>query len=115
MTTFILPFPPSVNTYWRRVGNRTVLSKKAREYRANVAAVCAEQRAPRLGTARLRVKITAHPPDKRQRDLDNLPKGLLDALAFARVFDDDSQIDSLHIVRAGPTKPGKVVVTLETL
>lgn len=113
--TLTLPFPPTVNSYWRRVGNRTVLSRRAREYRAAAVAACAEQSAPRLGTARVRVTVVAYPPDRRRRDLDNLHKGVLDALAFARVIDDDSQIDELIITRAYPEPKGRVIVTIEVM
>jgi crossover junction endodeoxyribonuclease RusA len=113
--TLTLPFPPSVNTYWRRVGSRTVLSAKAREYRGAAIAACLEQSAPRLGPARVRVSVIAYPPDRRRRDLDNLHKGILDALTFACIFDDDSQIDELSIIRAYPEAPGRVLVTVEAL
>lgn len=110
--TLVLPWPPSVNTYWRRVGNRTVLSRRAREYRAAAVAACLEQSAPRLGTARVRVTVVVYPPDRRARDLDNTLKGLLDALVYARVLDDDSQIDELIITRAYPEPKGRVIVTI---
>lgn len=32
-----LPFPPTVNTYWRRVGNSTKISEKGRKYSRDVA------------------------------------------------------------------------------
>lgn len=113
--TLTLPWPPSVNTYWRRVGNRTLLSAKARAYRGAVAAACLQQRSPKLGSARLAVTVIAHPPDKRQRDLDNLPKGILDALSFAGVFDDDSQIDVLTVTRREVIKGGRVIVTVSVI
>lgn len=113
--TIELPWPPSVNTYWRRVGTKTVLSRKAREYRGQVAAACAMQQAPRLGAARVKLTITVHPPDRRARDLDNLNKGVLDALAHARVFNDDAQVDRLTIVRADPRPGGALTVTLEEI
>lgn len=114
-TTLELPWPPTVNTYWRRVGSKTVLSRKAREYRANVLASCLEQRAPRLGAARIRLRITAHPPDRRARDLDNLVKGVQDALAHARVFNDDAQVDDLRIVRDEVHKGGRLLVRIEAI
>lgn len=54
--------------------------------------------------------ISACPPDRRQRDLDNLHKGVLDALAFACVFDDDSQVDDLRIVRGELDRPEESVM-----
>lgn len=113
--TLTLPFPPSVNTYWRRVGSCTVLSVKAREYRGAAIAACALQRAPKLGAARVSVEIVLHAPDRRQYDLDNRSKGLLDALVHAGVLNDDSQVDDLRLVRGQTGKPGRAVVTIEAL
>lgn len=110
--TLVLPWPPSINRYYRRVGERTLISRQGRAYRANVNASVIEQGSPKLGTARLTIHATAHPPDKRNRDLDNLWKSILDALEFAQVFKDDNQIDDLRITRNGPKKPGRVEVTI---
>ena len=67
--------------------------------------------------ARLDVSIELLMPDKRIRDLDNYQKSLLDALKHARVYQDDSLIDALHILRAGvdPMKLGKCTVTITEL
>jgi crossover junction endodeoxyribonuclease RusA len=48
-------------------------------------------------------------------DLDNRVKPLLDALTAAEVWQDDSLIDELHIVRAPVKAPGWVDVTIETI
>ena len=52
-------------------------------------------------------------PDRRRRDIDNVGKALLDALQHAGCFDDDEQIDVLHIERRTVIKGGacRVVVT----
>lgn len=100
-----LPYPPTVNTYWRKVGNRTLISKKGRTYRRDLVISVAEQmpHLPRLNT-RLEVSVTAYPPDNRRRDLDNVLKALLDGMQHAGVYQDDSQIDHLAISR-GTTQP----------
>lgn len=118
--TLSLPFPPSVNTYWRHIAKgplagRTLISEKGRAYRTTVAGhVLAQVRCAAL-TDRLAVRIDAYPPDLRKRDLDNIPKGLLDALTQARVWSDDSQIDRLTIERHEPVKDGRVVLTIELI
>ena len=64
-----LPWPPSVNTYWRHVvlgkgpkaSARTLISKKGREYRDTVARKWAHYHPPLTG--RLSVEIDAHVPD----------------------------------------------------
>lgn len=110
-----LPWPPTVNTYWRRVGTKTILSAQARQYRANVIASALEQKAQRFAGQKLQVTIEAFPPDRRARDLDNLPKGILDSLQHARVIDDDGNIDRLTIARRAPAKPGRVIVHIEVI
>ncbi len=95
-----LPWPPTVNTYWRNVGGRVLISREGRQYRQAVAELAAAERWPKFGSSRLSVQIEAWMPDKRRRDLDNLLKSLLDSLTHAGVWDDDSQIDGLAIWRA---------------
>jgi crossover junction endodeoxyribonuclease RusA len=96
----VLPWPPTVNTYWRTVGGRMLISKGGRQYRDAVAELAALHKWPKYGAARLSVQIEAWMPDKRRRDLDNLLKSMLDSLTHAGVWDDDSQIDGLAIWRA---------------
>ena len=96
-----LPWPPTVNTYYRNVNGKTLISEKGREYRAAVADQVLIQRGAKMLEGRLAVAITAHVPDQRRRDLDNLLKSTLDALTHAGVWLDDQQIDSLSIER-GP-------------
>lgn len=109
-----LPYPPSVNTYWRRVGNKTLLSAKAREYRDAVLLVMRFQKiVPLIGDVEL--VITFHPPDRRVRDLDNLPKGLLDALKYAGLYGDDSQVRRIDMRFGDIRKGGAALVTAREL
>ena len=112
--TLTLAWPPSVNTYYRHVGHKTLISAAGRAYRANVLASVTEQGTPRT-KGRVRVTAIAHPPDKRRRDLDNLWKSLLDSLTHALVIEDDSLIDDLRITRAEPQKPGRIILTIEAI
>jgi len=108
----LLPFPPSVNRYWRRVGNRTLISKRGREFRQEVVAILWEQKVtPREGP--LLVQVDAYPPDRRRRDLDNLLKALLDALEHGGAYEDDSQIVELVICKRAVVKGGRVGVLIE--
>ncbi len=114
MTAITLPFPPSNNTYYRRVGAKTLISAKGRSYCAAVVKACAEARLARKD-GRLAVVIEACPPDRRRRDLDNLLKGLLDALTHGGAWEDDSQIDHLTIRRGPIQAGGKVTVRIEQI
>lgn len=109
----VLPWPPSSNTYYRNVAGVMKISEKGRAYRKAVADQVLIQRAAKLYIGRLAVHIVAHVPDKRRRDLDNLFKGLLDALTHAGVWADDSLIDELSIKR-GPVG-GMVKIQVTTL
>lgn len=115
-SAFTVPFPPALNTYYRHVGPRVLISAKGRAYRADVLA------APEVWTARrwpaqsrLGVRLTACPPDRRRRDLDGLFKALLDALTHAGIWADDSQIDRLTIMRGPVVKGGRVTVEIEAM
>lgn len=114
MRTYKLPYPPSVNQYWRSVlirGRRRILiSASGRKYKTDVKAIVGDPGQPLTG--RLQVTIMATMPDRRTRDIDNLAKSALDALTNAGVWLDDGQIDDLRIIRAGVEKPGYVVVTI---
>ncbi|WP_283148998.1 RusA family crossover junction endodeoxyribonuclease [Silvimonas soli] len=116
MTTITLPWPPSLNKYWRhptsgKLAGRHMISAEGRAYRVAVQAECLVNRIkPAVG--RLNVEITAFPPDKRTRDLDNLTKALLDGLTHGGAWGDDGQIDRLVIERAGVVSNGCVVVRI---
>jgi crossover junction endodeoxyribonuclease RusA len=85
-----IPFPPSMNRLWRA-------SKGGKVYRApeyvtwkegacwSIAAQCRAERIK--GPFKLTMLVV--PPDKRHRDLDNLFKASLDALAAAGVIAND--------------------------
>lgn len=110
----VLDWPPSINQYWRRHGNRYFISAEGQQYRKNVIYSCYEYKQCFPKENRLRVDIEAYPPDKRRRDLDNVLKSLLDSLQHAGVYEDDCQIDKLSIIRLQPLC-GKVAVTISAL
>ena len=114
--TITLPWPPSVNTYYLHVGNRTLISSKGRKYRTTVVDMVASCGQMIRVEGRLSVAIGAHPPDRRRRDLDNVLKALLDAMQHAGIYEDDANIDRLEITRlAVQPKNGQVIVTIETI
>lgn len=116
-----LPWPPSVNHYWRSVviGERVrnLISAKGRAYKRNVGQAVLEQtigrqRKHNLFLGRVHVVLTLYPPDHRQRDVDNSIKAVLDALTSANVWRDDSQVDDLHVMRSKVVQGGKAVVRI---
>ena len=106
---FELPYPPSVNHYWRRVGGATLISREGRRFRKEVCARLSRMRVERMD-GRLAVRVLVCPPDARRRDLDNIQKALLDALEHGGVYGDDGQIDCLFVERGPITLGGKVLV-----
>jgi crossover junction endodeoxyribonuclease RusA len=91
------------------------ISKAGREFKAQVSDYVVEYRVPKLGTARLEMKVVIFPRDRRKQDIDNRIKALWDALGDAGVFDDDEQIDILHIERGEIKKGGGVLVYIDII
>lgn len=106
---FRLPYPPSVNHYWRQVGGRTLVSRAGRAYRNAVVAAGV----PALGLlGKIEVSILARPPDNRRRDLDNILKAAIDGMQRAGVYLDDSQIAKLVVERGEVTPGGELIVQI---
>lgn len=117
--TFTLPWPPTVNTYWRHgvIGGKNCkarasvfLSEKGKQYQVDALAALKLQRVPTGALfGRLDVHAIAYPPDERTRDVDNLWKGMLDALKHAKIITDDGHIDRLLIERGPVCRPDGIV------
>jgi crossover junction endodeoxyribonuclease RusA len=108
----ILPYPPTVNTYWRANGHRRFISKQGVAFTDEVSLIVKNSKFKSFGDKRLAIQIMIHPRDKRRFDLDNLLKAILDALMKAGMYNDDSQIDYIEIARGEQVDGGKTVVYL---
>jgi crossover junction endodeoxyribonuclease RusA len=89
-----LPYPPSVNHLWRKgktIAGRpvTYMSKEGTAFRGQVGWIVKGQRIKQIEWP-AHVHIDAYPPDRRERDGDNLWKATLDALVHAGVLKGDS-------------------------
>ena len=115
MLVLNLPLPPSVNSYRTIFRGRMGISKAGREFKEQVSDYVVEYRVPKLGKARLEMKVVIYPRDRRKQDIDNRIKALWDALGDAGVFDDDEQIDVLLIERGEIKKGGGVLVMIDIL
>lgn len=117
MIELTLPYPPSVNTYWRspnkgKLAGRHLISVKGREYRKAVQDAVMEQMEPEEVQERLYVRLLVNVPDRRKRDLDNLTKAIFDAISHAGVWGDDEQIDHYEVIRGDRVPGGSVRVTI---
>lgn len=120
---FEMPYPPTVNTYWRSViiktkkgepSVRLFISDRGRAYQKTVAARFKEWGGREM-KGPLAFKADFHPPDRRSRDLDNLLKSIIDALANAGAYENDDQIKEIHVRFGKPLKGGMAYVTLAQL
>lgn len=111
----VLPWPPSVNSYWQRSSRGMFLGKPGRQFRKDAEVAIQKERLQPFGDARVSVVIELRAPDRRNRDIDNHAKGVLDALTHAGVIDDDSQVDCLKLIRGPIEKQGAAYVTIEKL
>ena len=109
-----LPFPPSVNTYWRNTRQGVLISASGRSFRSNALAAIMQQlrRAPKPITVNVAVSVILYPPDKRPRDLDNYLKAAFDSLTHAGVWVDDKQIKRFAVEWGPLTKGGKAEITI---
>lgn len=109
---FDLPWPPSLNRYYRNVGYRVLISREGRQYRMMTVSRLAGMVEKLKGN--LKVFIELYPPDNRRRDVDNSLKCCLDALTHAGVYEDDSQIKDLRVVMREAIPPdGMIHVTIK--
>ena len=107
-----LPYPPSVNHYYRRVGPRTLISREGRAYREKVCSLLADLGLPGF-TGPLDVEVEVFPPDNRRRDIDNLQKSLLDSMQHGGLYEDDSQIVKITIDKRDSVAGGFVIVRVQ--
>lgn len=111
-----LPFPPSVNRYYRRSGTVIHLSQHGAQFKADALyALSAAKLAGLRLDERLEISVILHSPTRRKYDIDNRAKALLDALQSAKVFLDDEQIDLLTLQRGfvDPSKEGYCMVAMK--
>ena len=112
---FTMPYPPSVNGYWKPFRNRIILSRRGREYRVNALESLSKQGLQgELIEGSVIVSITLNPPSMRRYDVDNYCKGILDALSHADFWIDDEQVHRLVVSKGEKVKGGRVDVVVNT-
>ena len=94
MIRVFLPWPPSANAYWRVGNNRVYVSKKAKEYKAQVQGIFLVEKLRMIKGPVSMALVVTYPKDKRTatRDLDNCIKVLTDSVE-GLAFENDNLID----------------------
>ncbi len=106
---FTVPYPPSINHYYKYTLKKIVLGEKGAQYRRDAYYLLHKYRG-HCKDKRLAITINLFPPDNRRRDIDNVLKCLLDSIQHAGIYDDDNQIDMLTVIRRNVVKGGDVMV-----
>lgn len=114
-----LPFPPSVNSYWRApnrgpLAGRHLISADGRRYQSSILASIleAQRRYPVALVDDVSVDLVLFPPNRARRDLDNCFKALFDALTHAGIWKDDSQVKRLTACWGPVVSGGRVEITI---
>ncbi len=93
-----LPWPPSVNSIWRQGRRHVYRDPKYLSWIKESHGEWLIQRGKiRSIKGEFRLEIALYPPDKRLRDIDNLPKCLLDFLQNAGIIENDHFCRSLLV------------------
>ena len=115
MIVLKLPYPPSMNAYWLASGHRRYISKRGQLFKQAVVNYVLEWKTPKLGTVPIEVTVWIHPRSKKLMDIDNCLKPILDACQDAGIFEDDVQVQELHVYRGKAVKGGGCTVMIEEL
>lgn len=106
-----IPYPPSVNRYWRRSAVGMYLSKEGRQFKEKVKQIVGDSHQPLTGP--VQVLIHVFRPQKRG-DLDNILKATLDSFN-GLLYIDDSQIVKILAIRGDDKLNPRVEVTINAL
>lgn len=111
-----LPWPPSVNGYWKPFRNRIIISKRGREYRKAVNdLMCSLNLNNEQILNDLHLSMVLNPPTLRRYDIDNFNKGVFDALTHCGFWGDDEQVVSLSIKKGEKVKDGNVIISVHSI
>jgi Holliday junction resolvase RusA-like endonuclease len=103
--------PISVNKLYR---GRRFLTDEGEAIKADYYYQAREQYRGKPLAKRLNLSLETYFGSKRIRDIDNIAKALIDSLK-GLVWEDDSQIDELHIFRRYDKKNPRVEITIKEL
>jgi Holliday junction resolvase RusA-like endonuclease len=105
-----LPWPPSLNHYYRHVGPKVLISKEGRQYQRKVTKQLGNYENLTMYECPIELSMELYPPDNRKRDVDNSLKSCLDALMYGKLYADDSLIRKLVVEKKPAMLPQRMVV-----
>jgi crossover junction endodeoxyribonuclease RusA len=114
MISLELPWPPSVNHYWRHVPkfHGAIVSREGRAYREAVKRIVRESGIVRQDGA-IQINRILYCPDWRERDEDNTAKAIYDGLCHAGAIQGDQFVcRSVAEKRKDADGRGKVTVQI---
>lgn len=111
-----LPYPPTSNHNTMAVRGRRISSPKYRAWREKAETAIKAQTPPHVAGGYY-ITYTVDRPDRRRRDVENLPKSLSDALQAAGVIADDCHCLDARVLwsQREPGAGARVVVRIEAL
>ena len=109
LISLTLPYPPSVNHYWKqgKWKNTRYISAEGVAFINAVRLETVKNKAVLHLTGKLAIVVHLIPGDHRTRDYDNPLKALNDSLMKAGIIIDDSQIKDAHIHLYDPDRTVK--------
>ena len=110
---FRMPWPPSLNRYYRTWRGRILISKAGRLYREEVIKLVRDADLDFGISCDIKVSIGLAPPKNNGWDIDNYTKGLFDALTHAGVWKDDKLIVKMAIEKLPKYAMGEVYISIE--
>lgn len=116
MLELVLPFPPSVNNTWEIAGKKIIIKPHVVKFRHTARAMAIRQARGRAMICEpVCVWMVFYPPDKRRRDLDNLPKSVFDVLTKAKIWQDDKLVHEMHLKWGEEVPLGKAIVKIKRI
>ena len=102
---FILPWPPTVNSIWRKGNGRTYRRPSYMAWRASAAeAIGSLSMVEEPYEGKVSIECRLYAPNQRSYDVDNRAKAILDILEGTLIAN-DSQVDRLVMLRGHIHKP----------
>ncbi len=107
-----LNLPPSVNSMYRHVGNRVYKTREAKDW---ITEAGWELMSAKIKPVKGKVYVGVHLYLKRDSDIDNRLKAILDLLEEQRIIENDSQVYHLTATKDKDIKNPRVEVEIVKL